>query len=278
MTARTALAPVPPELAIRSGRALAGFFALTFAWTWGLWWISALIKPTAPGLSGALFLASAFGPGLAAMLVTLRFDGVAGLRLWFTRCLKWRVGWRWYAYALLVPPLIMLAALVIHSALGGTVPAFPDAGRLLMAIAQFPLILAFGGPLGEEFGWRGYALPTLAELLGWRWASVIVGMAWSLWHVPLLLMADTAQADLPMALFVASTIGLSIVMARLSVNTSFSVLPAILLHSVINWCSMVFPIMPAGGDTRAYALVAGITIVVALVALLKLGTKANSRR
>lgn len=265
-----------PKSVRRPWRAPAAFFALTFAWTWGLWWISALIKPTAPGLSGALFLASAFGPGLAAMLVTLAFDGVAGLRLWFTRCLKWRVGWRWYAYALLVPPLIMLAALVVHAALGGTVPPFPDAGGLLMAIAQFPLILAFGGPLGEEFGWRGYALPGLADRLGWRWASVIVGIAWSLWHVPLLLMADTVQADLPLALFVASTIGLSIVMARLSVNTGFSVLPAILLHSVINWCSMLFPIMPAGGDPRAYALVAGITIVVALVALLKPGPKAHS--
>lgn len=148
-------------------------------------------------MSGALFLASAFGPGLAAIITTLRFDGAAGLRRWLIRCLNWR--------------------------------------------------------------------------LGWRWAGVVVGVAWALWHAPLLLMADTVQAGLPIAWFVASTIGLSVVMARLSVNTSFSVLPAILLHSVINWWSMILPIMPEGGDTQAYSLVAGITILVALVALRKPG-------
>ncbi len=253
--------------------AIIAFFALTFAWTWGLWGISAALKLRAPGLSGAVFLASAFGPGLAAILVTLLFEGTAGLRRWFARCLCWRIGWHWFALAAAMPPLIMLAALGIHAAVGGAMPAFPFADRLLIALAQLPLVAVFGGPLGEEFGWRGYALPVLAARIGWRWASLIVGAAWALWHVPLLLIADTAQADLPMVLFVVSTIGVSVVMARLSVNASFSVLPAILLHTVINWCSMVLPIMPAGGNAQAYSLVAGITILVALAALLKTGPK-----
>jgi uncharacterized protein len=252
------------------------FFAITFAWTWALWGIAASIRAQAPGWSSVLVLASAFGPGLAAVFVTLVFEGVIGLRQWLRRCLVLRVNWRWYALAALIPPLIMLAALAIQAALGGAIPAFPYADRVLVAVAQFPLILVFGGPLGEEFGWRGYALPALSARMGWRWASVFIGAAWAVWHVPLFFIAGTAQAGLPMALFVASTIGLSVVMARLAVNTGFSVVPAILLHSVINWCSMVVPIMPQGGDTQAYSLVAGIAILVALGTLLKPGPKAAS--
>lgn len=219
----------------------------------------------------ALFLAGAFGPGVAAVAVLLIHEGVAGLRRWLRQCLRWRVGWRWYALAFVLPPLIMLAALAVNAALGGALPGWPTSGHLLMAIAQFPLILFFGGPLGEEFGWRGYALPALSARMGWRRASLIVGAAWAIWHGPLLLMPGSAQANLPIAFFLSSTIGLSVVMARLSVNNGFSVLPAFLLHSVINWCSIVVPIMPIGGDSRAYSLVAGITILVALVALVKAG-------
>lgn len=260
-----------PHQAMSSITNILTFFALTFAWTWSLWWLAALTKSGSPSLSGVLFLASAFGPGLAAILTTLMFEGVPGLRRWMKTCLTWRIGWRWYALAMLVPPLIMGTALAVQWSIGGTIPPLPSARLVMVALAQFPLVLILGGPLGEEFGWRGYALPKLSERVGWRWAGVIVGAAWTLWHVPLLLMADTAQADLPMIMFVVSTIGLSVVMSRLSVNARFSVLPAILLHSVINWCSMVLPIMPKGGDAQAYSLVATITILVALIALVKPG-------
>lgn len=258
---------------VRSTRAILAFFAFNFGWTWSLWGISALLKPQAETLSTVLFLASAFGPGLAAIAVMLIFEGRAGLCRWLRQCLRWRIGWRWWALAFFAPPLIMLAALALHGALGGVIPASAVADHVLIAIAKFPLVLIFGGPLGEEFGWRGYALPALSARMGWRRASLIIGAAWALWHLPLLFMVGTAQADLPIMLFVASTIGLSVVMARLSVNTSFSVLPAILLHSVINWWSMAVPIMPAGGDSQAYSLVAVIAILFALVALLKPGPK-----
>lgn len=261
----------PPRAPVRSMQAILAFFAMTFVWTWSLWWLASLTKSGSPGLSGALFLASAFGPGLAAIVTTLVFEGVSGCRYWFKACLNWRVGWQWYAHAILVPPLIMGTALAIHASIGGTLAPLPSTGTVLAALVQFPLVLIFGGPLGEEFGWRGYAVPRLSERVGWRWAGLIVGGVWALWHIPLLLMVGTAQADLPMGLFIASTIALSVVMAPLSVNTYFSVLPAILLHSVINWFSMLLPIMPKGGDATAYALVTGIAMLIAVVALAKPG-------
>lgn len=144
-------------------------------------------------------------------------------------------------------------------------------GSILIIAAQFAVITVLGGPLGEEFGWRGYALPSLTALWGWRWAAVLIGVVWGLWHLPLFWMPGTAQGELPMGLFLASTVALSVVFARLSVNTQLSVLPAILLHGVINWSSMVLPITPAGGKTRPYTIVMGIVIVLAVAVMLKSG-------
>jgi membrane protease YdiL (CAAX protease family) len=137
-------------------------------------------------------------------------------------------------------------------------------------LVESVVIAMLGGPLGEEFGWRGYALPALTTRIGWRAAGALIGIAWALWHLPLLFMADTAQADLPIALFLISTVGLSVVMARLGVHTRFSVLPALLLHSVINWWSMIVPI---DADGQAYALVAVIATLVSVIACLAPGPR-----
>jgi hypothetical protein len=159
-------------------------------------------------------------------------------------------------------------ALGIHTGLGGTLPALPLQGRYLFALWLFVQITLLGGPLGEEFGWRGYALPALSAPIGWRWGAVVVGGVWAFWHLPLFYMAGMAQANLPMELFMASNIALSIVFARLSVNTRFSVLPAILLHGAINWSAIVLPVMPVDGETRPYKIAVVLLIVAAVIAML----------
>lgn len=247
------------------------FFALTFGWTWGLWAIFLWIGGETSALSGALFVASAFGPGIAAFATVWAFEGRTGLRSWLSRCLTMRLGWRWYALALFAPPFLMLMALGIHIALGGTMPDSTVQGTALIVVAKFALVIILGGPLGEEFGWRGCALPALSARLGWRWAAIMVGVVWGLWHLPLFWMPGTAQSDLPMGLFLASTVALSVVFARLSVNTGFGVLPAILLHGSINWSSMVVPVMPNGGDGRPYMIVMILLILIAVVMIVKPG-------
>jgi membrane protease YdiL (CAAX protease family) len=262
-----------PHGSARRALPLLTFCALTFGWTWGLWGVVTVISASEPRLSGALFLASAFGPGVGAFVTVLAFEGKAGFARWLRRCLRWRLGWGWYALALLAAPLAMGIALGLHAVSGGLIPPMPVQGPVLIILAQFALITVFGGPLGEEFGWRGYALPALTDVLGWRWAAVLIGGVWGLWHLPLFWMPGTAQAELPMGLFLASTVALSVVFARLSVNTQFSVLPAILLHGAINWASLVLPIMPMGGNTRPYTIVMGLVMVLAVAVMLKPGPK-----
>jgi len=71
-----------------------------------------------------------------------------------------------------------------------------------------------------------------------------------------------SAGNLPIALFLVTTMGLSVLFARMSVNAAFSVLPAILLHAAINWWSMALPITPMGADAGSYPLVAGLTTLV----------------
>lgn len=251
--------------------ALLTFFALTFGWTWGLWAIVTFRGLGLTGLGGMLLLASAFGPSLAAVVTVLAFEGKAGFGRWLRRSLHLRAGWLWYALTLLAPPLLILVALGIHAGLGGALPPSALQGNALMAIFVFVQITLLGGPLGEEFGWRGYALPALSKPFGWRWAAIVVGCFWAVWHLPLFYMAGMAQANLPMGLFMGSNIALSVVFGRLSMNTHFSVLPAIVLHGAINWSAIVLPVMPVGGETRPYTIAVTLLILAALIAILKPG-------
>ena len=247
------------------------FVALTFGWTWGLLWVGATFTLQPPWIGTVAIIAAAFGPSLAGVATVVLFDGLAGAKRWLARCLYWRIGWGWYALAALAPLGMMAVAIALYAGMGGRVPPSPAGGNLWLSALRFGQILLLGGPVGEEFGWRGYALPALMQRVGWRWAGLAVGLVWAIWHVPLFWMANMAQANMPMALFMASSVALSVVFARLSVNTRYSVWPAIVLHWAINAWSWAIPVTPQGGLMQPYYLVMGLLFVLSVAVLLKPG-------
>jgi membrane protease YdiL (CAAX protease family) len=185
--------------------------------------------------------------------------------------MAWRLRIGWYLLAFAAPPLVMLAALGLHVALGGAAPPSPAIGQPGLIVTTFALLLLIGGPLGEEFGWRGYMLPVLAGRFGWRAASLIVGVVWGVWHAPLFVIPGAPQALMPPLLFLAGTVGMSGALARLAVNTGFSVLPAIVLHWSINAFAWAIPVTPQGGTLQPYLLVIGLLTLVATALFLKPG-------
>ncbi len=251
--------------------ALWTFLALTFGLTWSLWLSAAVLKFRAPEVSTGLFLIAGFCPSLAGLLVIWLFEGRVGLHRWLRRCLAWRINPVWYAIAFFGPLLAILVALSLEVALGGILGPSPAEGHIGASLMQFGLVLLIGGPLGEEFGWRGYALPTLSTRFGWRFAGLMVGSVWGLWHLPLFLIPGTAQAQMPILLFLTSAVALTVVLARMSVNTGFSVLPALLFHWAINAWPSFLPIIPSNGNIRPCALVMGILFAVAVVVFAKSG-------
>lgn len=214
-----------------------------------------------------------FGPTLAAVVLVGLAGGWAGLRGWLARCLRWRVGWGWVALAVGLPLGVIVLAATVHLALGGTLSPSPVWGHGLLATLNFVLILLLGGPLGEEFGWRGYALPALQERYGWRVSSLVLGVVWGCWHLLLFFLANTSQRHIPIALFLSSTLALSVLFAWLANRTRGSLVLVVLFHTAINYWSWVVLVVPTGGNLRPFALVMGL---MGLLALVLLGRRAAS--
>ncbi|WP_296494460.1 type II CAAX endopeptidase family protein [Rhodoferax sp.] len=267
MTLRTRLQRAP----------LLGFLALTFAWSWACWALSPAIKPQLPWLATLLMFAGSFGPSLAAIVVVASTRGLEGLRAWLSRCLQWRIGWTWWAFALLLPLALMSIAAGLHIALGGAIATSPASGHLLMTLVNLPLVLLLGGPMGEEFGWRGYALPVLQDRLGWRAASLGLGLVWGMWHLPLFFIDGTAQAHIPLALFLLSVVAMSVVFAWLVNHTAGSVVAALVFHTAINFWPSVVPVLPTETSYGAYALVVALLVLLAIAALLSSGLATGGR-
>lgn len=254
----------------RAALTLGGFFALTFVWSWGIGLGAHAVLPRAPALGTALQMLSGFGPSLAAVAVVALTNGRAGLCGWLKRRLQWRgLRWRWLVGAFGLPPLLMALALVLERALGGTLPESPARGQVALAVVNFVLVFFVGGPLGEELGWRGFALPALAAAVRWRAASLLIGVLWGLWHLPLFFMAESAQSHMPIGLFMVSTVTQSVILAWLFLQTDRSVVPVMIMHTSINAWLNVFPVLPTADSARPFALVVGLQALVALVLLLR---------
>jgi hypothetical protein len=243
---------------------LFSFFALTFAWSWACWLFSSLEEAESARFSEVLLLMGGFGPSIAAVAVVSFSKGHGATRVWFMRCLQWWPVRIWMAFALVLPLMVMGLAAGLQLALGGIMPPSPAMGHGWLAAANFFLIFLFGGPLGEEFGWRGYALPELQARWGWRRASLLLGVVWAVWHLPLFYMAGTPQSQTPVSTFTASTIALSVLFAWLSNRTLQSVWPALVLHTAINAWPAIIPIMPSSEYPRPYQLVVGQLVAIAM--------------
>ena len=222
------------------------FFVLAF----GLSWLAAI--PYALGWFPVPILA--FGPSLAAVIVAALIGGRAGVRELLSRILRWRVGVGWYAVALLSPIPLFLA--VVYANVRSGAPA-PSAATLTAWSSMAVLLLGFlvspfTGPW-EELGWRGYALPHLQAGRSPLAASLILGVLWAAWHLPMFL---TGLIHWPDALLV---IALSVVFSWLFNHTHGSVLLAFLFHAafdaVAGW---YIPLFSGADQMRVYWLLTAV--------------------
>ena len=240
---------------------LVAFFVLAYALTWPL-----IPLVTVSPLWGFPAL---FGPALAAVIVAAITDGRAGLRDLLGRLVRWRVGARWYAVALGLPMLLALTAAGLHLVLGA--PTFVTFGELsVLNFVVFVLIV------GEELGWRGYALPRLLAQRSALAASLILGVLWGAWHLPTFFVTGAPQYGLPFSAFVPLTMAYSVVIGWVYVHSRGSVLIASLMHGAINLSQGFF----LGGvdPSKEYWLLAAVYGVTALALVLAFGANLSRKR
>lgn len=254
---------------LRSNRAaLAAFFTLTFLVSWLVWGTQLAYEHGL--LAWQLPQPFAFLAVSISAVTVAAFAGRSALRDLFRRFLIWRVPVRWYLAALVLPSLPALAAVGLYLALGGK----HDIGAVAPLAATVPLLLTqiLTHLLTEEAGWRGFALPRLRATLSPLTSSLVLGVLWAMWHVPMFFLADTRQTY-PFAGFVVQVLAISIVMTWVFDRTRGSILLAALFHAAMNTSWAVLNAL--WGDLPLYWLCVGLTVALAAVVLVVQGRAAT---
>jgi membrane protease YdiL (CAAX protease family) len=256
------------------------YFALTFAISWG--GILMVIGPggilgtkeVSEGLMPFVYLATLLGPSLAGILLTGLVDGRAGFRELLSRLLRWRVGARWYAVALLTAPLLITATLFVLSL---TSPVFlpvivttDDKVSLLLTGIVMGLVVGFF----EELGWTGFAVPRLRLRYGGPTTGLIVGLLWGAWHFPLFSGSVSSSGALPPALYLSVLLFSFLPAYRVLMvwvyDRTGSLLVAMLMHAPLAASQLILiPLAISGVQVVTYDLVfaAALWVFVAAVAV-----------
>jgi uncharacterized protein len=186
------------------------------------------------------FIIKSFGPALAAYVMCRVTEGSSGSNNLKSRIKQWQVGWKWYVIILLGVPTAMLFGIIALPGALGSFQGFPP-HFLLSYLIGFVVIFFGGGPLGEEPGWRGFALPRMQSRYGVLKANLLLGILWTSWHLPDFL--TVAQKGGPgtglsalygLPVFFLEVMALTIIFTWVFNHTSGSVFIALLLHASYN--------------------------------------------
>ena len=271
---------------------LVAFFVMAYAFSWLVWapWVLGgdgagllpiNISQTASGYLNATAILA--GPTLAAFIMTATTEGREGVRRLLGRYVLWRVGLRWYMFALLGVPLIMLLGTMVYSMELPNLGALGGPSYLLSYLLSFALVTVLGGPLLEEGGWRGFALPRMERLHGPLLASLILGILWALWHLPEFLVPSWTAAMgggsiVVITLFTITAVTFTVVITWVFNNTRASLLLAILVHASIDtFGGTLAAIFPAKAVTSAFPYMIGFGVVALVLIVLTRGRLAYER-
>jgi uncharacterized protein len=251
------------------------FLVSTLALSWCVFWgplalfkvpaISFVSDVKGPWWAIALFFTGGFVPSLMGIFLTWKKQGIAGVRLFGKSIFQFKLGRCWYLITFLIITTGTVGQLIINKLLGHTFN-----GNIFLAQFGSFLPLLIIGPLSEEIGWRGYALPRLQT----RWnplaSSLIIGLVWGLWHLPLFMMIGTSQHEIgiPFISFLIGMMANSIFYTWLYNSTKMSLWSAILLHWFYTYVSQ----MVSSGVTRSplynwleylpYVIMASIVVLI----------------
>jgi membrane protease YdiL (CAAX protease family) len=258
---------------------LASFFLLSFAFTWGYFWL--IWAPLR--LPDALIALGGFGPAVSAFLVLAITSGKPGVLSLLRSIVHWCIGVRWYLITLLgVPVLNLLAFLVVPGVFADFVG--PNSRVLQLYLSEMAISLTIGiAPVWEEIGWRGFALPRIQRLYSPVVGSLILGALWGVWHLPFFFGplartgpdASLVSASVALIEFSIGLTGLSVVMTWILNNCGGSTLLAILLHAAFDSSGLAlvafFPstppyYIPVHYQTLGIAVVFGLAALALIVA------------
>lgn len=218
----------------------------------------------------------AFSSSLAAVVLAAIEGRKGGVRELLGRLLIWRVGIQWWVFALLFTIIPSVAALYLFNLLGGPAVDWSGLKPLSSVVPMFIMLTIFAG-IAEEFGWRGYAIPRLQARHNALASSLIVGLIWGIWHIPLFLTQGTTQSRwLADAGWIPAVLGYTVFCMAWSIqytwvfnNTKGSVLLAAVMHGAGNvWLGGYIDVYRGhfGGVLAFTAVMAIVSIIIVFIA------------
>ncbi|MGD0142650.1 MAG: CPBP family intramembrane glutamic endopeptidase [Rhizomicrobium sp.] len=240
------------------------FYLLTYSFAWGLSALYLLFPAWGLAHFGRLTLwnpivfATIWTPTIWAFILAFALDGKAGLRDLLIRIFRWRIKLRWYLISTIGIASLALTARFIQAHVNHTPPppVLDFASWPAMAWYGLSMLVIDPGPIGEDPGWRGYALPRMLQRFNPAVASVLLGAVWAVWHLPSFLFSGMPQSGLSVGWFLLTVVSLMVLMSWVAINTRGAVIPAILMH----WAANRFLVLEDQG-----AMYAAITFTVAAV-------------
>jgi membrane protease YdiL (CAAX protease family) len=230
------------------------------------------------------------GPSIAAFIVVLLINGKRGFIDLLRPFGRWRVKPVLWILALFGPGILYLIGLGVHLLMGGEAPPFTMIREELNLIPLYlvmVVLMPWNGPVGEEFGWRGYALPRLQSKYNPLVASLVIGLIWGIWHLPSffapqgVIGAIAAEIGMVFLLpYVLGTIANTILMTWLYNKSKASALIAgIVWHAAINfWAPVILSdssLVAAREGTHLptiapslYLIVLSVQVVAAIILIL----------
>jgi uncharacterized protein len=253
---------------------LASFVALAYAisWAWAFPFVD-VGDVIEKGVGWPTNFPAGLGPALAAFVVTALVWGREAVRDLLARMARWRMPWRWWAATL--SPLAFLAVALAVAAAIGKLPGGSDFGRYsgLPAIGVVPVVvIVVLGALGEETGWRGFALPLLQRRYGALAAALLVTPIWALWHLPYFFTVSTYRGFAPVG-YVGFVFGLacgSIVLTWLYNGTGGSIFACAVWHGLYN--------LETGTAAATSTIQAVTSALVYVLAFVLVGLELRARR
>ena len=229
---------------------------------WGIAWATSFVgffmnARDPDGLWGFLI----YGSFLGGALVTAIADGRSGLKTYFSRIVRWRVGIQWYVAALFIPPVLRLAAFGLNIVSGAAASTSIQWPAWIDVFFEAFLIIS----LAEEPGFRGFALPRLMAGRSALAASLILGVLHTIWHIPLFILGS----DSPIIILII--ISGAVLNTWLFNNTKGSVFMAMLLHTSVHFMVYIFNPLFSGADAQRQTIWLAV-VFVAMAILLSLLT------
>jgi len=254
------------------------YFLIAFIFSWLFWVPQALVSSGLLSVPSILsdFLSSpfnpaAFGPLVSAFSLTYLNERRVGIKKLLKRGVDYEFRKRWYIPIFFLFPIITGGALLLAILSGEVLPEISVLSNPFTIVVGFVYIFFLGGPFQEEWGWRGYALDRLQA----RWnalnSSLILGVVWGAWHLPLFFIKGTIQSQTPIWGFMLLIVCGTILFTWLYNNTGGSILAAMIFHTMNNLSFFIFPTLETTLGSL-YLLILNVAFVVAILIIWGPGT------